>query len=324
MSSKPPTLVFVPGSWHRPSCYEKIIEPLQKEHGTKCVSVTLPSTQDDPNATFKDDIDAARSAIISETEAGNDVIVIAHSYGGMVGNSAIKGLTSPMTSTSTSPSSNGCVKALVLIASGFTITGLSFMAPLFNIPPPSWRVDKASGYAVLVTDPRDLFYHDLDPKDAEYWTTQLTTQSLKALFEGGEYAYAGWQDVPVWYIGTVEDRGLPVIVQRVQVGMARGQGATVYHTELRTGHSPFLSMPGEVVRILLDAVYAVSGLQRVVDESVAESSKVLKIGDVEVPSVRLLDPATWFKFGLPFVLGRVVSWGFVGFMKLRRLWKRWR
>lgn len=320
MPSKLPTLVFVPGSWHKPSCYKRIIRPLQEEHGIKCVSVTLPSTQDDPNATFKDDIDAARSAIITETEVGNDVIVIAHSYGGMVGNSAIKGLTNPITTTSNPDT--GSVKALVLIASGFTITGLSFMAPFFDIPPPSWRVDKESGYAVLVTDPRELFYHDLDTEDAEYWISQLATQSLKALFEGGEHAYAGWKDVPVWYIGTVEDHGLPVIVQRVQVGMARGQGATVYHTELKTSHSPFLSMPDEVVKILLDAVNSVSELKGVASKSVEESSRALKTGDVVVLSVRLLTPATWLKFGLPFALGRVIGWGFVGFTKLRRIWKK--
>lgn len=315
MPSNPPTLVFVPGSWHKSSCYERIITPLRDEHGLKCVSITLPTTQDNPNATFKDDVDAARQAIINETEANLDVIVIAHSYGGMVGNSAIKGLTSPKSTSGTT----GCVKALVLIASGFTITGLSFMAPLFDNPPPAWRVDKPSGYAVLVTDPRELFYHDLEPEDAEYWISQLTTQSLKGLFEGGEYAYAGWQDVPVWYIGTVEDRGLPVIVQRMQVGMARGQGAMVHHTELRSSHSPFLSMPGEVVRILLDAVDNVSGSQK---GRAIGSNGTLKTGDVDVPSVRLLAPDTWFKFGLPLGLGRVIGWGFVGFMSLRRLWRR--
>ncbi|KAK6713223.1 hypothetical protein SNK05_007676 [Fusarium graminearum] len=48
-----------------------------------------------PEATFKDDVDAARSAIMQETENGRDVIVIAHSYGGTVGNSAVKGFSKP-------------------------------------------------------------------------------------------------------------------------------------------------------------------------------------------------------------------------------------
>lgn len=330
--SDTPTLVFVPGAWHKSTCYDKIIKPLQDQHNIKCVSVTLPSTTDNPNATFKDDVDAARNAILSETAEGRDAIVIAHSYGGMVGNSAIKGLTQQKASSTTSSNQSsaesqsrspgsGYVKALMLIASGFTITGLSFMDPLFGVPPPSWRVNKETGYAELVVDPHELFYHDVPDDEADYRVSQLTTQSLKALFEGGEYAYAGWQDVPTWYIGTIEDRGLPVVLQRVQVGMARGQGGMVHHRELKSSHSPFLSMPDEVVEIILEAVMAVSGKQAQVAGSAEVSEEKRKRG-YEAPTVRLTAPITWLRFGLPFFIGRVVGWGFAGFMGLRRLWSR--
>lgn len=317
MSDKLPTLVFVPGSWHQPTCYERAIRPLQDTHHFKCVSVTLPSTQDNPQATFKDDIDAARSAITAEITSGNDVIVIAHSYGGMVGNSAVKGLTDPR------PQTSSCVKAIVLIASGFTVPGLSFMAPLLNNPPPAWRVDSPSGYAVLVQDPRELFYHDLEPEDAEYWISQLKTQSLKSLFEGGEHAYTGWKDVPVWYIGTVEDRGLPIMLQRVQVGMARGQGAVVHHTELRASHSPFLSIPDEVIRILLEAVDDVCDSAKTIRE-VRDSSRdgALTTREMvaQIPGVQLLSPFSWFRFGLPLTIGHVLGWGIAGFLSMRRVW----
>jgi hypothetical protein len=130
------------------------------------------------------------------------------------------------------------VKALVLIVSGFTITGLAFMVPLFGIPPSFWRVNKETGFAELTTDNCELFYYDLPHEEGEYWVSQLTTQSLTALFEGGEHAYAGRKDVPTWYVGTVEDKGLPVVIQRIQVGAARGQGGVVHHMELPTSHSP--------------------------------------------------------------------------------------
>jgi hypothetical protein len=57
--SNPPTLVFIPGAWHQPSCYDKVIKLLEEEHNLKCIAITLPSTTGDPNATFKDDLDAA-------------------------------------------------------------------------------------------------------------------------------------------------------------------------------------------------------------------------------------------------------------------------
>ncbi|KAF7165187.1 hypothetical protein CNMCM5623_009453 [Aspergillus felis] len=294
-----PTLVFVPGSWHRPTCYDKVTKILHEQHGLNCVSITLPSTTGNPAATFKDDIDAAREAISSETTQGRNVVVLAHSYGGMVGNSAIKGFTRPQDA---STPTTGYVIGLVLIATGFTLTGLSFMDPFFGHPPPSWRVNSETGYAELVTPPRELFYHDLPAEEAEFWVSQLTTQSLKALFEGGEHAYSGWKDVPVWYIGTVEDRGLPVLAQRMQVGMAREMGGSVEHRELQTSHSPFLSQPDVTARIILEAVEAFTG------KEAGNESTISGRGDaISVPMARLWQPFTWFRFGLPLAFGHVVG-----------------
>ncbi|KDN66411.1 hypothetical protein CSUB01_09849 [Colletotrichum sublineola] len=196
-----PTLLFIPGSWHKPSCYDKITSLLQKKHELRCISINLPSTTGKPSATFKDDIDAARQALSSELSQGHNVVVVAHSYGGMVGNSAIKGLTQSQDAAKSrliAPSSSTCIRhedtpcdghviGLILIASGFTFTGFAFMDPFFGRPPPSWRINRTTGYAELVADPRELFYHDLSPEEAETWTSQLTTQSLKALFEGGQH-----------------------------------------------------------------------------------------------------------------------------------------
>ncbi|KAF4153176.1 hypothetical protein CNMCM6069_001138 [Aspergillus lentulus] len=270
-----------------------------------------------PAATFKDDMDAAREAISRETTQGRNVVVLAHSYGGMVGNSAIKGFTRPqaITSSQTQTSSKGYVIGLVLIASGFTMTGLSFMDPFFGHPPPYWRVNSETGYAELVTSPRELFYHDLPAEEAEFWVSQLTTQSLKALFEGGEHSYAGWMDLPVWYIGTVEDRGLPVLVQRIQVGVAREVGCSVEHRELQTSHSPFLSQPDATARIILEAVEAFTGKQ-VEDESTRERGDA-----ITVPTVRLRQPFTLFKFGLPLAFGHVIGRCVLLFMWGRRLWR---
>ncbi|KAJ5970992.1 Alpha/beta hydrolase family-domain-containing protein [Penicillium vulpinum] len=299
-----PTLVFIPGSWHKPTCYNEVIKLLQGQHRLKCISITLPSTTGNPAATFKDDLDAAREAISSETTHGRNVVVIAHSYGGMVGNSAIKGLTQPrdFTESRNQTSTTGYVVGLILIASGFTLGGLSFMDPFFGQPPPSWRVNNETGYAELVASPRELFYHDLPADEAEFWVSELTTQSLKALFEGGEYTYAGWTDVPVWYIGTTEDRGLPVMVQRMQVGMAKEMGASVEHRELQTSHSPFLSQPEMTVRIIIEAV------ERFTGQLGENKSRTNGYDDtIVVPRATISQPSTWFKFGLPLAFGHIVG-----------------
>lgn len=312
-----PTLVLIHGSWHRPSCYSKITKLLE-QHNLKCICVALPSTQDNPNATFKDDLDAACEAISNEVTQGRDVVVVSHSYGGVVGNSAIKGFARQDEESqllqSQSPAS-GHVTGLILIASGFSFTGLSFMDPFLGHPPPGWRVNKETGYAEITTPPRELFYHDLSDEEAAYWVSQLTTQSLKALFEGGEHAYAGWQDVPVWYIGTIEDRGLPVLAQRMGVGMAREMGCSVEHRELQTSHSPFLSQPEATVGIMIEAVEAFIG-RPVVSESAVPVDAV-----ITVPRARLLRPFSWFKFGLPLAFGHFIGRGILLFGWGRRTWR---
>lgn len=317
-----PTLVFIPGSWHKPTCYEKVIKLLQEEHKLKCISISLPSTSGDPQATFKDDLDVARAAISGETTQGHNVVVVAHSYGGMVGNSAIKGfatkshLQTEVSTTTTTTGGN--VIGLILIASGFTLTGLSFMDPFFGHPPPSWRVNNDTGYAELVTPPREFFYHDLPADEAEYWVSQLTTQSLKALFEGGEYAYAGWRDVPTWYIGTVEDRGLPVLAQRMQIGMARELGGSVEHRELRTSHSPFLSQPEATVGIVLDAIAAFTKVSSAGEESfMSERSNAV----IARPGVNIWQPSTWLRFGIPLAVGHFIGRCILLFGTGRWLWK---
>lgn len=316
-----PTLVFVPGSWHKPACYDKIVKLLQDKHHLKCISITLPSTTGDPSATFKDDVDAAREAIASETNHDRDVVVVAHSYGGMVGNSAIKGFAAPQHSAARSspPASipGGHVIGLILIASGHTLTGLAFMDPFFGRPPPGWRVNNETGFADLVAPPEELFYHDLPAEEADYWTSQLTPQSLKALFEGGEFAYAGWMDVPSWYIGTVEDKGLPVVMQRLSVGMARGMGASVGHRELQTSHSPFLSQPDETVQIMVEAIEEFAGKKKAEDDAAATRPQSARI---VWPEPRLWQPFTWIKFGLPLGFGRVLGKFVLLFGWGRRLW----
>lgn len=315
MSSRT-SLVFIPGAWHKPSCYDKLKEQLQTQHHLRCIPVTLPTTMDNPMATFKDDVDAARSAIKNETERGCDVIVVAHSYGGTVGNSAVKGFNRPaFTPAGTSSAERGYVIGLILIATGFCFTGLTFMDHFLNVTPPFFRVNNETGFADLTVHPQKFFYHDLPPAEADQATSMLTTQSLKALFEGREYSYSGWLDVPVWFIGTAEDQGLPIAVQRAQIGMARTLGGNVVYTELQSSHSPFLSQPTQVVQIMLQAFQSFSRTKP------DEAPETLELANKQyIPLVSPWQPATWFRYGLPLVIGHFVGWTILSYRKIKSFW----
>jgi len=249
-----PIFILVPGAWHAPSTWDKITSILTT-HQYKSVPITLPSTLSNAAANLLEDITAVRDAITAETTQGRDVVIVAHSYGGFVGASAAKGLTRPKQNASSAAKDGfGHVIGIIMLASGFVQTGSSFLDGFGGKPPPSWKIDSESGFAIIVADPRELFYHDLPEDEGNYWVEQLQKQAAKPLVEGGEHAYAGWKDVPVWFLATTEDRALPIEAQRYFVQAAKDAGADVTFREVESGHSLMLSRPKETGDFMLEAV----------------------------------------------------------------------
>lgn len=88
-----PTLLLVQGSFQLPVVYEALIKGLQNE-GYPTVHPQLPSCNPDgadfPTRTLADDSRAVTDALQSLIEKdGKYVIVLMHSYGGLVGSDAI-------------------------------------------------------------------------------------------------------------------------------------------------------------------------------------------------------------------------------------------
>lgn len=91
--TKKATLLFVPGAWHTPDCYDPTTD-LLKAAGYTCIGIYLPSVVTGPPYAkdFTVDVEAIRAAILKEADASNDVILIMHSYGGVPGGAACDGL----------------------------------------------------------------------------------------------------------------------------------------------------------------------------------------------------------------------------------------
>jgi pimeloyl-ACP methyl ester carboxylesterase len=256
--SQKPTLVFVPGAWHSANVWNKVTSILEAQ-GYKCISVTLPTTISDPTKSFKDDFQAVRDAIVSETSQKHDVVVVMHSYGGAVGVSAIKGLTAPKQEAATPTldhESSGHVIGIAMMATGFGPSGTTFLEALGGVPPPAWKLNYETGFADLVVDAREGLYHDLPEEEGDLWVSRLLKQSLKALTEGSEYTYAGWMDVPAWYLGTTDDKALPFQAQQYFLQVAKDAGADVTAREIDSSHSPMLSKPKETADFIMEAAAA--------------------------------------------------------------------
>lgn len=87
------TFVLVPGAWHPPSCFDLVAAPLRTA-GYRVVCPALASVgAEPPVADHQRDVAVVRRAIEEETHGrGQDVVVFMHSYGGLVGTEACRGL----------------------------------------------------------------------------------------------------------------------------------------------------------------------------------------------------------------------------------------
>ena len=94
MASSHPTFVIVPGAWHPPAAFEKLLTHL-KNAGYQASIPSLPScdTSEPKIASCSSDAEAVRKQILAliETE-GKDVVVVCFSYGGIPGGGAASGL----------------------------------------------------------------------------------------------------------------------------------------------------------------------------------------------------------------------------------------
>lgn len=87
-----PTLVLIPGAWHSPEIYNGIISKLSV-HGYRCLTVSLLAVGHEPAVPdLQPDIDNVHAVVLGEVGQGRDVVVVAHSWGGIVAGASLEGL----------------------------------------------------------------------------------------------------------------------------------------------------------------------------------------------------------------------------------------
>lgn len=92
--SKAPTVLIMPGTWHLPSAYDVLKNHLEDAGCVVRVQPLLSLDATEPNsATCQADVDFARQRLLHLIEEnGQDILVVCHSYGGIVGAGAARGL----------------------------------------------------------------------------------------------------------------------------------------------------------------------------------------------------------------------------------------
>jgi len=228
-----PTVLLVHGAMHTPWIFGPLREQLTAV-GVGSAAVQLPSSHPDSAATrgLTEDVAAVRKAI---DEIGGPVVLAAHSYGGV-----------PATwAAAEAPE----VTELVYLAAFALDRGTSMMQWMGGGFPPSWY-HSPDGLAVKAGDPEESIFSGVDPKLTAEAVSRLNWQGLGAFTEELGATPA---ELPVTYVVATEDPALPPEVQEQWAARATRR------VRIPSGHSPHLSHPGDVARVLSDAVARVKG-----------------------------------------------------------------
>jgi len=240
-----PTIVIVHGAWHSHPAYSKPLIDVLESHNYKAVAVTCPSSPQTATATpatFEDDCEAVRSVVLRELETA-DVLVVAHSYGGVPASNALQGLSPSARAASNHTTS---VVGIAYMCAAALPAGTTFLQALGGQPLQIHDLSANDGFArVGEPGPGHYFYNDLPDDEARHWASLLGLHSWKTATDG-VVQFEAYAEIPAHYLYCTLDQAIDVGAQRAMVEQAEERSGKAFRTEeLESSHSPFLSMPGE-------------------------------------------------------------------------------
>lgn len=142
--SEKPTILVVCGAWHQPLHYTAFTD-LLKVQGYPVVIHANPSYNSSTpfQATTANDAQFVRQSLMGLIQEGKDVLVFAHSYGGIPGGAAAYGLSKNDLSGSAGYSGGGVI-GLVYLAAFAVPNGASLTALLPNGEFAPWTIPDVS------------------------------------------------------------------------------------------------------------------------------------------------------------------------------------
>lgn len=241
MASHSKTIVIVPGAWHSPEHYELLAERLQQA-GHPTVSVTLKSVgAEEPLEDFWPDVEAIRAEISKIADAGQEIVVVAHSYRGIPSSQAIEGL--DIESRKAAGKSGGVVHLVYLAA--FCVPEGGSLSGTFGGQDAPWYDANAERTVVNPVGSEQVFYNDVPEGLVKKCVASLRPHSLRCF--DSKLQWAPWKHgVPTTYLYALQDQAIPISIQRMMVEEF-AKGYPIATETVDTGHSPFLSKLDETV-----------------------------------------------------------------------------
>ena len=228
MTDKPVSIVLVHGGFVDGSGWQGVHQALTND-GYEVIVVQ------NPTLSLADDVAVTKRAIAA---AKNPVVLVGHSYGGVV-----------ITEAGNDPK----VSSLAYIAAFAPDAGESVETLIAN-PPPGAPVPPIlppqDGFLLLDNAKfADSFAADVDPSTARFMADSQVPWGVEAL--AGKVTVPAWKSKPSFYLVASDDRMIPPPAQRA---MAERAGAKV--TETAGSHAVYVSKPADIARLIEQAAAA--------------------------------------------------------------------
>ena len=246
--SKQAAALIVTGAYFLPEAWTSFINDLSAARFVaRCPRLPTCGDVRPPKATLQDDVTAVRNAAVELVDAGHPIIVLAHSYGGIVASEAV---TEDLYAKH--PSGPGVVH-LVYLSAWLVLPGHSLSDVLEKY---GWQSKADAGFnedgTVEVKNTPDSFYNDIEAGRAQELTKKNVTHNSSTF--PYKVSHAPWKQLSATYVHSARDMAIFLDLQKNMVKDATENGAADLVTvTCNSGHCPFLSMPTEVIQVVEQA-----------------------------------------------------------------------
>ncbi|ORY10553.1 Alpha/beta hydrolase fold-1 [Clohesyomyces aquaticus] len=235
-----PVIVAMPGAWHTPAVFSQVKTKLEQDHGYTFLSCKMPSVgSNPPPKDLSQDIQALRDLVAQAIGSGNDVVVVSHSWSGIIAGCGLTGLGKKQREKK---GEKGGVVRIAFMCSFVAPVGVSLMDALDQSVPDWWEF---KGPVIHCKNVSDVFYNDLPDSDKKKYVSLLETHSFGT--QNTKATANAWLEIPNSYLLCEEDNAIPAVAQEAMVEQAKSMGAEFEVERIKASHSPFLSMPDETV-----------------------------------------------------------------------------
>ncbi|KAI3321862.1 hypothetical protein HD806DRAFT_545548 [Xylariaceae sp. AK1471] len=195
---------------------------------------------------------AVRQVLQPLVEEGRKVIILMHSYSGIMGTNAVKGLARKDRQANNLP---GGVVYLIYVAAFMLSRGQTIrtVVQAVNLTGRESLVKFEEDGTWFPMHPIWLLYQDQASEDQQEQLRLLKWGNSACLV--GETTYEAWRDVPTLYVRSTEDRWLPLEFQEFWLKNADNARVPVSVSAVRSGHPPYIKFVDE----LAEMAFQVSG-----------------------------------------------------------------